>query len=70
MTTRWELSDKLAIARGAVRRETFGTLAYHAAFERMREITQAMTDIPTDEEFCSVDSGEHRTRLRDGRIVG
>lgn len=45
----------------------FKSAEYEAAFEAVRKITSSQT--VTKEEFCSIDSGVHRTRLLDGRII-
>lgn len=62
-------AKKLEAARSAVRAAKFGTPEFDAAFEAMRKITQAMVDAAPREEFCSVDSGVHRTRLASGKII-
>lgn len=59
----------LETARNAVRAETFGTPAYDVAFDALRTITQRLVVNAPAEEFCSVDSGVHRTRLASGRKV-
>ena len=68
MANRNETAE-LAAARAKVRACTFGTAEYDAAFEAMRAITQRMIEAAPREEFCSVDSGVHRTRLASGKII-
>jgi hypothetical protein len=66
---RRRLTASLEQARKTVRGFKFGTPEYDAAFEVMRGFSLALADLPSTEEFCSVDSGVHRTRLSNGRII-
>ncbi len=65
---RRRLNALLGPARDACR-AAYGTDAYEARFDDVRAITRKLSDLPSTEEFCSVDSGVHRTRLLSGRIV-
>lgn len=62
------IDQQIAAARNEVRKHQFGTAAYDAAFDAMRAITVALASNRT-EEFCSVDSGIHRTRIMNGKVV-
>ncbi len=62
------IETKLKKARAAVREETFGTDAWESAMVVVRNLCQELNDAQPKEEFCSVDSGIHRTRIN-GRIV-
>lgn len=65
---RRRLYDLLEPAR-QICREAYGTPQYEDRFNEVRAITSALADLPSTEEFCSVDSGVHRTRLSSGRII-
>lgn len=65
---RRRLTDLLAPARDACR-AAYATDAYEARFDDVRAITRKLADLPSTEEFCSVDSGIHRTRLLSGRVI-
>jgi hypothetical protein len=54
---------KLAAARAKVRTLSFGTDAWEAAMVTVRALTEQVNAERAPEEFFSVDSGEHRTRL-------
>lgn len=62
------IDQQIAAARNEVRKHQFGTAAYDAAFDAMRAITVALASNRT-EEFCSIDSGIHRTRLMNGKVI-
>ena len=55
-------------ARAKVNSLTFGTPEWEAAMQVVRELVAKDME-GRKEEFCSVDSGFHRTRLLNGRII-
>lgn len=63
------MEKQLKAARAAVAKEAFGTPAFDAAIAKVRAITSKMMADAPKEEFCSIDSGVHRTRLASGKIV-
>ena len=63
------LNKKIRAARDNVRNYTFGTDEWEAAMEVVRGLCRELDAITPKEEFCSVDSGEHRTRLLSGKII-
>ncbi len=63
------LQEQLTAARLAVNAETFGTSKFDAAFEVCKELARQVDAAKPSEEFCSVDSGMHRTRQLSGKIV-
>lgn len=63
------LTKQLQAARQVVRGHTFGAPEWEAAMVRVRALCAELDASRPREEFCSVDSGEHRTRLLDGRKV-
>lgn len=63
------MTKELKAARAAVNAETFGTPAWEAKMQIVRDLVEAADNNRPAEEFCSVDSGWHRTRQLDGRIV-
>lgn len=63
------MTKTLKAARAAVNAETFGTPAWEAKMQIVRELVDAANTARPVEEFTSVDSGFHRTRLLDGRII-
>ncbi|MGO8269242.1 hypothetical protein ACC862_24070 [Rhizobium ruizarguesonis] len=67
------MSKELAAARlkanEAYAAYGFHSKEYNEAFEAVRAITTEMVDDAPKEEFCSIDSGIHRTRLLSGRLV-
>jgi hypothetical protein len=63
------LHKRLENARQEVRRQTFGTDAWEAAMVTVRALCEQVNALRPPEEFCSVDSGVHRSRLLSGRIV-
>jgi hypothetical protein len=60
--------QQLKTARVAVNNETFGTEAWEKAMQSVRTLADTI-NLATKEEFCSVDSGVHRTRISNGRII-
>lgn len=60
---------QLKAARAKVNRETFGTPAWEAAMQVVRNLVATVDAARPAEEFCSVDSGVHRTRLSNGKII-
>ena len=63
------MTNELKTARAAVNAETFGTTAWEAKMQIVRDLVANENASRAKEEFCSVDSGWHRTRLADGRRV-
>lgn len=63
------MTNALKIARAAVNAETFGTPAWEAKMQIVRDLVDAANAARPVEEFTSVDSGFHRTRLLDGRTI-
>ena len=59
-------AKELQAARAEVNRHQFGTPAWEAAMQIVRDL---VSQVPVTGEFTSVDSGWHRTRLPNGRIV-
>lgn len=64
-----EQTKKLAAARQRVNELTFGTPEWEAAMVVVRDLCAQIDAARPREEFCSVDSGVHRTRLPNGRVV-
>jgi hypothetical protein len=64
-----KLIAELNAARAEVRRHKFGSAEFDAAFAKAKAISDRIIDAAPREEFCSIDSGHHRTRLLDGRII-
>jgi hypothetical protein len=63
------LAIQLKNARIAVNAQTFGTEAWEAKMQIVRYLCDLIASAKPKEEFCSVDSGFHRTRLLSGRII-
>ena len=63
------LEKKLKAARLNVRNFTFGTAEWENAMEVVRGLCRQIDEITPKEEFCSIDSGHHRTRLLNGKII-
>jgi hypothetical protein len=68
MTTATLQSD-LKAARATVKSLQFGTEAWESAMAVVRQLVETIDAAKPAEEFCSIDSGIHRTRLLSGRIV-
>jgi hypothetical protein len=64
------MNAALIAARAKVNTLTFGTPAWDSAMQIVRDLVAAEVDALPREEFCSIDSGIHRTRLMDGRVIG
>ena len=60
----------LSQARKNVNKQTFGTPAWEASMQIVRNMVAAELAAAPKQEYFSVDSGEHRTILLDGRIIG
>ena len=67
MTT--TLQSQIKAARADVNALEFGTDAWEAAMAVVRELVDQISAANPADEFCSVDSGIHRTRLTSGRIA-
>ena len=63
------LTVQIKKARAAVNALQFGTAEWEAAMVVVRALVQKQSDAAPVEEFCSLDSGVHRTRLLSGRII-
>lgn len=63
-------SKKLEAARQRVRELIFGTPEWEAAMAVVRELCAEIDAARPREEFFSLDSGFHRTRLPSGKIIG
>lgn len=63
------LKTQLKAARAEVNKHEFGTAEWESEMVVVRELCDAIDAASTPEEFCSVDSGVHRTRLLNGVIV-
>jgi hypothetical protein len=61
--------DALTKARKVVNGLEFGTPQWEAAMQKVRALVSAQDAANPKETFCSIDSGQHPTRLSDGRIV-
>jgi hypothetical protein len=68
MKTAMNKQQQLRKSREAVNREVFGTDAWELAMQVVRQLVDEINAEST-EEFCSIDSGVHRTRLFDGRVI-
>jgi hypothetical protein len=64
-----QMTNALQAARAKVNAETFGTAAWEDAMQIVRDLVSAANTARPAEEYCSVDSGIHRTRLPNGKIV-
>jgi hypothetical protein len=67
--TNANLTTKLKAARAKVNEHKFGTPEWEAAMTVVRAICAEVEVSKPQEEFCSVDSGVHRTRLPNGRVA-
>lgn len=65
-----QMTKELKAARAKVNSLKFGTKEWEAAMEVVRVICAKIDAAKPREEFCSVDSGFHRTRLSNGRVIG
>lgn len=63
------MKNELKKARAKVNGLTFGTKEWEAAMELVRVLCAKIDAAKPREEFCSVDSGFHRTRLLNGRVI-
>jgi hypothetical protein len=62
------MSKQLKAARAKVNEFKFGTPEWEAAMQTVRTLVAEANAARPVEEFCSVDSGEHRTRTLNGRV--
>lgn len=60
--------QQLKQARAVVNAQVFGTKEFEAAMDVVRALVEKMQADRPAEEFCSVDSGFHRTRQLNGRV--
>ena len=63
------MEKQLKAARAKVNALEFGTAEWEAAMEVVRGLVDKIAADAPAEEFCSVDSGIHRTRYADGSIA-
>ena len=63
------LDKQMKIARKEVNSLEFGTEQWEAAMQVVRKLVAKQMEVLPSEEFCSVDSGFHRTRLVSGLII-
>jgi hypothetical protein len=63
------LQSQLKAARATVKTLQFGTEAWDAAMVVVRQLVEQIEAAKPAEEFCSIDSGIHRTRLMNGRLA-
>lgn len=63
------LQAQLKTARAQVNMNDFGSDAWEANMAVVRDLVAHIDAAKPAIEFCSVDSGIHRTRLLDGRII-
>ena len=61
--------QQLKAARQQANQATFGTQKWDRAMQAVRALVNAINDASPAEEFCSVDSGIHSTRLSNGKII-
>jgi hypothetical protein len=64
-----DLQSELKAARATVNSLEFGTKAWKSAMVVVRQLVETIDAAKPAEEFCSIDSGIHRTRLLSGRIA-
>jgi hypothetical protein len=64
-----DLEAQLKIARAQVKMKDFGTEAFEQSMSVVRNLIEQIQLAQPVEEYCSIDSGVHRTRLPNGRIV-
>jgi hypothetical protein len=63
------IQAQLKTARVTVNSLDFGTDAWESAMATVRHLVQQISAANHAEEFCSIDSGIHRTRTLSGRIA-
>ena len=63
------MDKKLKAAREKVNSLQFGTQEWEDAMAIVRSLVEQIDSAKPKEEFCSIDSGIHRTRLLDGRVI-
>lgn len=63
------LDREVRLARDKVATFNFGTDEWEAAMQIVRDLTSKQMELAPKEEFCSIDSGEHRTRLLNGKVI-
>lgn len=63
------LEKELAFARSKVNQFKFGTQEWENAMTIVRHLTERIDSAKPKQEFCSIDSGVHRTRLLNGKLV-
>jgi hypothetical protein len=64
-----DMTEQIKAARAKVSQHKFGTPEWEAAMQVVRRLVAEHDAQQPAEEFCSVDSGWHRTRLLDGRVI-
>jgi hypothetical protein len=63
------IQAQLKTARATVNALEFGTDAWETAMAAVRGLVDQISAANDSEEFCSIDSGIHRTRTLSGRIA-
>lgn len=63
------LSKQINAARKVVNGLEFGTQEWEAAMQVVRDLVAKHDAQQPAEEFCSIDSGIHPTRLLNGRVI-
>jgi hypothetical protein len=63
------MPDPTNAARATVNALEFDTDAWEAAMVAVRSLVDQISAAKPAEEFCSIDSGIHRTRLLNGRVI-
>jgi hypothetical protein len=63
------LQSQLQAARVTVNNLDFGTDAWETAMAIVRQLAEQISAAKPAEEFCSIDSGIHRTQLLNGRVI-
>jgi len=63
------INAQLKAARAIVNSLEFGTDAWESAMADVRSLVGQTNAAKPVEEFCSIDSGIHRTRLSNGQVI-
>jgi hypothetical protein len=63
------LAKQIEAARKVVNKFKFGTQEWESAMQIVRDLVAKHDAQQPAEEFCSIDSGVHPTRLLNGRII-
>jgi hypothetical protein len=63
------LQSQLQAARATVNNLDFGTDAWETAMAIVCQLVEQISAAKPAEEFCSIDSGIHRTQLLNGQVI-